>query len=223
MARPRSSQDVILIVHGVDGSGPWYGGLARGLGKDGPGAQVQYVEWGGPLMILPNLQWTMVHENAQKRLAKRIGEWRAEHPSGRICLVGHSAGCGVILGMLADGGPEVDEVLLLAPAISAKYDLAPAMGQVRGRVHVFYSEHDELLLKYGTGLAGTYDHVWGESAGLCGFVGADSLPDGVKSRLLQHPYDPAWKALGYDGGHFGCRDKRFAREVLAPLLAAPAL
>jgi pimeloyl-ACP methyl ester carboxylesterase len=222
-ADPNRSPNIVLVVHGIDGAGPWYSGLVGGFKQSVPGDEVEMVQWGGPLWLLVNLKLPIVHDAAEDDLARRIDAWRSVHPDGRITLVGHSAGCGVILESLASAGPatQVDNVLLLAPAVSQNYDLRRALSHLRGTMHVFYSEHDTMLLS--TLLTGTYDSVWSNSAGLHGFLAVSSLPVPLRSRLVQHAYDPAWSSLGCGGGHFGWRSKPFVQQILVPLATAAPL
>jgi pimeloyl-ACP methyl ester carboxylesterase len=223
-ADPARSQNVVFVVHGVDGEGPWYDGLINGLRRGDAGREVEMVSWGGSLMILPNLRMASWHDAGEVNLAEHIRAWQKRYPGGQVSLVGHSAGCGVILETVAkmDQGPGVANVVLLAPAVSPRYDLAPALRHVNGTLHVFFDKHDELLLRYGTAVAGTYDGVWGDSAGLRGFAGTDKLPAELVGRLQQHAYDRKWESLGNGGGHFGWRSERFVEAVLAPLVAGDA-
>jgi pimeloyl-ACP methyl ester carboxylesterase len=217
-ADPRRSNNVVFVLHGIDGAGPWYNSLIGGLEEGMRGDQVEFVSWGAPLLFYPNLTFPPIHQAAERGLAARIRKWRVAHPDGRIDLVGHSAGCGVILESLAkaEANLQVDNVMLLAPAVSEKYDLAPAFGHIRGELHVFYSGRDELLPS--TCVTSTYDHVFSNSGGLHGFADTQRLPAELRSRLLQHAYDPTWESLGCGGGHFGWRSKPFVEQVLAPML-----
>jgi pimeloyl-ACP methyl ester carboxylesterase len=221
LADPGLSSSVTFVVHGIDGAGPWYGGLVEGLREGRPRDQVELVSWGVPLLLLPNLVLSNLHDSGESHLAERIREWREARPDGRVSLVGHSAGCGVILGALErlDRATMVNEVILLGPAVSSDYRLAPALRRVRGTMHVFYSSGDEILPS--TFLTGTYDGAVGESAGRVGFDAA-SLPAELKLHLRQHEHRLAWERLGCSGGHFGWRSRAFAQAVLAPLLDWPA-
>lgn len=219
-ADPNRSPNVVLVVHGIDGAGPWYSSLVDGLKEGIAGDEVEMVNWGGPWWLLVNLKVPLIHDAAENDLARRIVAWRRIHPEGRITLVGHSAGCGVILQSLssASAAAQVDNVLLLAPAVGEDYDLSRALAHVRGTMHVFHSKHDAMLLS--TLLTGTYDNAWSNSAGRNGFLAAGSLADSLRPRLVQHGYEAAWKSLGCGGGHFGWRSKAFVQRILAPLATA---
>lgn len=219
-ANPQLSRNVTFVLHGLDGAGPWYSGLIGGLRHGQEGEQVELVAWGAPLSVLPNLLFTPFHKAAESHLAQRITQWREVNPGGRITLVGHSAGCGVVLGSLGrlPTSVQVDNVVLLAPAVSENYDLAPALAHTAGTMHVFYSGSDQVLPS--TFLTGTYEGAPGNSAGRGGFDSARALEPELQAHLQQHPHQREWNKLGCGGGHFGWRARPFVEQVLAPLVFA---
>ncbi|HEY1629583.1 MAG TPA: hypothetical protein VGF52_06970 [Tepidisphaeraceae bacterium] len=210
-ATPHDASDVIFIVPGVSGD---VGGMKIGLSQ-GP-RSVEAVSWGmPPVLFFMNFSTKSIHDNAEKKLAQMILQWRQTHPSAQIDLVGHSAGCGVILGALPRiGENRVGDVVLLAPSVSPTYDLHPALEKIAGQVDVFYSEHDTTFLKWRDSHFGTYDRIKIAAAGYSGFVG--NYPS---EKLVQRPYQDRWRDLGNDGGHFGPLAERFVHDVVAPLLA----
>jgi len=214
--------DRVFFVPGVAGDGPWYGPLREGLREGGVAAKIETVKWGmPPPMTMLNFQAGWVHREAERKLAGKIARWRSEHSEGHLSLVAHSAGCGVVLGALSQlpGDVHVDDVLLLSPSVSPQYDLSPPVEHVRGRLHVFHSENDAMFLGWRARTFGTYDNVKTEAAGRRGFSGLERLPAEVGRRVVQHAYQPQWRALGNDGGHFGATAHRFAANVLAKLLS----
>jgi len=207
-----SGPHVLFIVPGA--SGAWgYGSLARAMQK--PQRTVQLVPWGAPPpLFMLNFSGKSMHDAAEKKLAGRIQRWCSEHPGGRIDLIGHSAGCGVVLGAVARlQSARVANVVLLVPSVSPRYDLTAALAKMDGQLHVFYSDRDRLFLSWRTSMFGTYDRVRTPAAGKRGFAATQP-----HARLVQHAYDPQWRALGNDGGHFGTLRPKFARQVLRPLL-----
>lgn len=204
--------DVVFIVAGVGGNSG-YGGLAEAVAA--PGRTVQTIGWGAPPpLFVFNYSVGAIHEDAESDVARRIEQWHEAHREGRIDLIGHSAGCGVVLGAvprLKDA--RVNNIILLAPSVSPGYDLTPTLLHMDGKLHNFYSELDTVALSWRTGNFGTYDGVKSKAAGNAGFT--RSYP---ASKVVQHPYDPKWNELGHDGGHFTVRSKRFAEAVIAPLL-----
>jgi pimeloyl-ACP methyl ester carboxylesterase len=206
--------DVVFIVPGVGGGGPEYNGIVDAV--SGPRRAVYTVNWGAPTpLFFLNFSDRGIHDGAERKLAHIIMDWRRQHPDGRIDLIGHSAGAGVVLGALPHvTGARVHTVILLAPSVSPGYDLNPALSQIDGQLHAFHSERDTGFLNWRTRNFGTYDGVRTPAAGFAGFDG--SYPP---EKLIPHTYDPSWESLGYDGGHFSIRSGAFAREVIAPLLA----
>ncbi len=113
---------------------------------------------------------------------------------------------------------QVDDAVLLAPAVSPGYALAPSLAHVQGTMYCFYSDKDQALLNAGTSVGGTYDGVWGKSAGLNGFDHATKLPPEMQSRFRQIAYDPEWDKAGNNGDHFGWRKREFVQKHIAPLV-----
>jgi hypothetical protein len=206
---PNASR-VVFIVVGVAGA-VGYQELVNALENDP--RQVELVRWGSPVLFF-NFSNQSIHDAAEKELAGKIDRWQNAHPDGQIDLVGHSAGCGVILGALPrTSRAAVHTVVLLAPSVSPGYDLTAAVNRTDS-IYVFHSDRDTTFLDWRTSHFGTYDRVKTKAAGNQGFSG--QYPDG---KLKQFPYDPSWKALGNDGGHSGTLSGKFARQVIAPLLA----
>jgi hypothetical protein len=206
-----ADNDVIFIVTGVGGNSG-YEGIRDAVKK--PGRAVRIVAWGSPVFVM-NFSTESIHNDAEKMLAQKIDAWHKDHPTGAIDLIGHSAGCGVVLGALPrTSSARANTVILLAPSVSPGYDLAPALAQIDGKLHVFYSDRDTFFLEWRTSNFGTYDRVRSKAAGNVGFP-QDKYPP---EKLIQHPYDPSWESLGNDGGHYGVQGAAFAKQVLAPLL-----
>lgn len=157
-----------------------------------------------------------------QRLAGVIAARRQSCPCGEIYLLGHSAGCGVILAAAESLPPGyIDRIVLLAPALSAQYDLRPALRSVR-RIEVFYSRRDRFYLGLGTTLFGTTDRCWGcPAAGRVGFCPVLACPEDVAlyQRLRQHPWHPSLEASGNFGGHYGAYQLTFLRDYVLPLMS----
>ena len=192
------------MVCGVFGDGPWYDGLREAVAESG--SVIATVTWGLPKpLFVGNFSGRGVHEKAEAELAGRI-----DATAGPVDLIGHSAGCGVILGALAKCHRDVGRVVLIAPSVSPGYDVRPALSRSIA-VHVFYSDRDTFFLKWRCGTFGTYDAIKTPAAGYAGFATSDS-------KLVQHAYDAAWRSLGNDGGHGGGMAKSFVQKVVMPIL-----
>jgi pimeloyl-ACP methyl ester carboxylesterase len=225
MLRPVSlapfGPNVILIyVPGIGGFGRQDRGFISGLKAGGYVGNTEVADWTGQLGPIAAL-WAHVRQQAQaRRIAQRIGKIRSESPRAPIVLVGHSAGAGVAVGALKDlpPGVSVDELVLLAPALSRTYDLTTALRHVRGCADVFNSNRDTLVLAFGTLLFGTADGVHGEAAGHGGFVRPSGADFDVYSKLHAHAYSLDRQRAGDDGGHEGILTSGVAAAVIAPLL-----
>jgi hypothetical protein len=157
-------------------------------------------------------------------LAAEVRRCLDVRPGVSVSLVGHSAGCAVVLAaaecLPADS---LDRVVLLAPAVSPCYDLRRALLSARSGVDAYTSERDWLWLGLGTSLAGTPDGGRGAAAGQIGFRSL-ALPPGQEAlafRLRQHPWHPCVGWTGNHGGHAGALEPAFVRAYLLPLLAPP--
>jgi hypothetical protein len=210
---------IVCFVHGAGGD-VGYGGLKSGL-DDGGITDLRAFHWGSAIFPL-NFQSTDIHDAAEKDLAAHITEWLHQKPDCQIDLVSHSAGGGVVLGAVGrlDPSLHVHNVVLLAPSVSPGYNLVPALSRVAGHLHLFYSSDDIVFLKWRTGTFGTYDNIRTPAAGHLGFNPQPPLPTDLAAKLVQHPYDPAWRDLGDDGGHLGPIAHDFVRAIVAPLLNA---
>ena len=210
----------LIYVPGIGGFGHEDRGFVRGLRAGGYVGNAEVVDWTGQLGPIAAL-WAHVRQQAEAhRIAQRIGKIRLESPQAPIVLVGHSAGAGVAVGALEDlpPGVSVDELVLLAPALSRTYDLTAALRHVRRCADVFNSDRDTLVLAFGTVLFGTADGVHGEAAGHGGFVRPPGAGHDVYSKLHAHAYSRDRQRAGDDGGHEGILTSGVASAVIAPLL-----
>src|SRR4051812_7745604 len=169
--------DLVFLVPGVGGDGPGYAAMCNGLRAGGVNRPIITVAWGAPTaLFMLNFTDPGVHRDAEEMLAEKIVDARKGGPHARIDLIGHSAGCGVVLGALKRLPPNVhvQTVLLLAPSISPQYPIEPALEHVNGAAHLFYSDRDTFFLDWRTGHFGTYDGVKSRAAGNTGMPGAKS-------------------------------------------------
>ncbi|MDP9174208.1 MAG: alpha/beta hydrolase [Planctomycetota bacterium] len=219
-----ASPDTVIVVPGIGGDGPEYGGVGKALRDAGSNDCLQVFEWGlhMPLFFI-TISDRGLHERTEKRLAELVTRWHADHPHARIVLIAHSAGAGVVLGMLPRLDPaiaSIGSVILLAPALSPQYDLAPALHRVTA-MHVFYSEDDDFWQGLGPSLFGNYDGHHESGAGRRGFEAKSLTPD-QRQILFQHPFETAWKKYGNHGGHYDWLAHDFVIHVLKPLIDSPA-
>lgn len=159
-----------------------------------------------------------------RKFAEVVLRCRQEAPNTAIFLMGHSAGCGVVLVAAENLPPNtVQRIVLLAPAVSSTHDLRPALRSSCQGVDVFTSSHDWGCLGLGTLLAGTTDRCWlTAAAGKNGFQPIVSCreDEALYTKLRQYPWDPSLSWTGHKGGHYGSYQPKFLRAFVFPLLAS---
>jgi pimeloyl-ACP methyl ester carboxylesterase len=163
------------------------------------------------------------HLQQGRVLAAQIGAYRAAYPANKIYLVGHSAGCAVVLHAAELQPPDsIDRIILLAPSVCATYDLRPALRAARCGIDVFHSEEDRWVLGLGVRIVGTAERQCRTAAGQTGFTPVIELPAdaALYERLRQHPWNSAVEWSGHDGGHYGNHEAGFLRAYVLPLLQA---
>lgn len=219
-AQPRAkTADVVFFVPGAIGDGGWYSSLRSGLRDGGMERPLVTVSWGAPkAMFALNFSNAGIHENAEKKLASVIADHSERFPEGRIDLIGHSAGCGVILGAMRklDNSHKIHSIVLIAPSVSPAYDINHALLRST-RIDAFISERDTTFLSWRTSNFGSYDNVKTKAAGHLGFD-LGHYPPALAEKITQHRYSDEWKTLGNDGGHFGSLSRKFVKAHIAPLL-----
>jgi pimeloyl-ACP methyl ester carboxylesterase len=159
-----------------------------------------------------------------QQLAERVAAYRRACPTGAVYLIGHSAGCHVILAALESlPAGTVERVVLLAPSVSAEYDLRPALRGVRCSLEVFCSRRDWFYLGLGTTVVGTADRRWSAASGRVGFRPTIATPEdqALYAKLRQHPWQPCLAWTGHWGGHYGGYQPEYLRAYVLPLLQTP--
>jgi len=203
--------DGIFVFHapGISGEVPHDHFFALGLLRAGV-QEVYFVDWATP-WAGRNLTDTKLHEKEASRLVQRLRGFKASSPEARVVLTGHSGGASIIIraAELLDVGENiVEQVWLLAPALSPDYDFGPALERVP-RIVVFSSPHDGIVLGAGTSLFGTSDRYFGNAGGRVGF-------NYNHPRFEQWGYDPAWLEFRNTGDHLQVLSQRFSWKVIGP-------
>jgi len=166
-------------------------------------------------------------DHAQKegqRLADLIRVTRQACPEKPIYLIAHSAGSSVAL-CAAESLPadSVERIILLAPSVSADYDLRAALHASRRGIDVFCSRSDCWYLRISTLVTSLTHGKRCSAAGRVGFHPVIDTPeDAVDYMKLQHyPWQPSMSWTGHDGGHFGYYQQGYLRAFVLPLLFGP--
>ena len=210
----------LLHLPGIGGELPIDHDMTDGLKDAG---------WAGPITIYdwtehdPGLDALLARKRNEReaaKVAKMIEEKLAKDPTLKITITSHSAGTGIAIWALEKlpEGMKVEQVLLLASAISPDYDLSKALSHVRGKMYSFYSANDTLVLGAGTKMFGTVDGKNSVAAGLIGFTQPKGASDEEYAKLVQRPWLKQWMAFDNVGSHIGCMSELFGEKVLGPLL-----
>lgn len=156
---------------------------------------------------------------AAAQAAQEIQLVRQHCPQSRVILIGHSTGCHVLLAA-AGQLPErsVERLILLAPSVSAYYDVRPALQATRLGIDLYYSANDTAL-SIASSSVGTADGQWTPCAGEVGFqVPRDPQLAKQFQGLRQHAWNDRMQNLQNFGGHFSWTRTRFLRDQLMPCL-----
>ena len=222
------AEALVLITDGVGGFDLTSYGLRHVVGQGGGPQLVRAIAWGhGWGRWHADLSNVANQRAGSAAVAEQVLAWRAAHPDRPAFLVGKSGGTGIAVGAL-EGLPAgaVEAAFLLAPALSPRYNLAPALRAVAREVVVFWSPLDALILGVGTILFGTVDRVHTVAAGLVGFQLPPDLDDEGRrlyaAKLRQVRWTPSMVASGNFGGHAGTDNPAFLRKYVVPLLRKDA-
>lgn len=213
------------VVFVADGAGNFQGSsqhLREVIDADHLPLQVIAVPWshGYGRIIADQIGYAYARSEGCK-LAQVVQHFRMEHPGVPVHLAAHSAGVAVVIAALEYlPANTIDRVLLLAPSMSAAYDVRPALRAVRQGMHVFYSRNDVISLGVWTGILGNSDRHWGASSGRIGFQLYPGGPEDacLYSKLYQRAWQPADRDAGNDGRHYGDYQAEFVRLHMLPLL-----
>ena len=224
-ARPAPDRAVAVVfcADGAGGLGETTDTLAHVIAEERVPLRVEKVEWshGEGRFLLDHLDRRNLQIKGEG-LAREARQWQTRYPGSRICFVGQSAGCAVLL-LAAEAMPadSVDRVVLLAPSVSSSYDLRPALRATREGIDVFYSERDWFVLGLGMAFSGTTDGQLPPVAGRVGFrhIAANTSDEALYARLRQYPWGPEVEQTGRTGGHYGALEDGHVRARILPMLA----
>jgi hypothetical protein len=218
-------QPLAIVADGVGGLDLCGTGLRYVMGAAGFSHAIEVYPWGHGLgRWLADLTDVSNRDAKARSIAELVKSFKSARADVPVFLVAKSGGAGVVVRALELLDRDaVERVVLLAPALSPRYDLTGALRAVRREMVVFWSPLDIFILGVGTFLFGTIDRVHTTGAGLVGFV-APAVSDarGARSRgyskVRQIRWRPAMITTGYLGGHFGTDSPLFLKKYVLPLL-----
>jgi pimeloyl-ACP methyl ester carboxylesterase len=215
----------LLHLPGIGGTRNIDDAMAKGFRQGGFTGDVDIHDWTGTDAGLTALIAHDRHRREAKLIAQKITERFDKEPSAPIYLTCHSGGGGLAVWALEDlpDRVKISTLVMMSPALSPQYDLTAALRHVSGKAYVFSSMQDVLVLGIGCKTFGTIDGIKTDAAGRVGFVPPANADPVQYAKLVPMPYQKDWVYYGDYGDHVGAMNRRFARQVLAPLVLSGKL
>ena len=221
--RHLDGQRVLFVANGVNNSTILSDNLIEISSDQHLGLRVQMVGWSRTLSLFGDLTDREAQLRAANGMANMARCVRRDAPHAQIFFLGHSAGCQVVL-YAAAMMPEksVDRIILLHSAVSATYDLKPALRASRYGLDNFYSSEDSVLDR-AVGHGTTTDGTKIECAGKIGIRLPCPTPEDLAAYRNVRQY--AWKAaLCGNGGHYAwCLQPNMKQYVIPLFYSFPAV
>lgn len=226
----RMTRGYVYYCDGAGGGGllmNWSSGVRDGLvdaGYDGSG---EMFRWETGLGVVADQTASVEYKKGKARqLADEIVKYKAKYPDAPVHIIGLSAGTAVVAYALEylPVNDAVQNVVMLSGSLSSGYDLTQALRRVKGRMYIFTSQRDEVLLA-AVPMVGTADRVSADG-GTIGLNGA-RLPAGAsqETRALYRKisviaWNPQFARYGDEGGHTDSVKGPFVQQFVAPLIIA---
>jgi hypothetical protein len=219
--RPRAG--LVMVFDGVGGLDLLGTNLLYAAPAAGLPHEIRIVPWGhGFGRWFRDLTDVENHKARAAAIATDLQGYRAENPDAPVYLVAKSGGAGIMVRVLESLPPDTVEVgVLVAPALSPRYDLTRALRAVRQELVAFWSPLDVIVLGLGTLVCGTIDRVHAPAAGLVSFRPPHTLDEEGRAqyeKLRQVRWRPRMAPTLYLGGHVGPDSPFFLRKYVVPLL-----
>ena len=215
--REQLDRGLVMVLPGVECYASHHVGLAQGLKDAGVDRAIEVRVWGThPFGTFPNLLSYQLNRRRAAGIAEELVQYRSEHPSQPIALIGFSGGGAMAL-FTAEALPpdfRLERIILMGAAISPTYDFRPSLAHCERGIVNFYSSQDWLMIGLGTQVFGTMDRQKTCGAGRYGFLDEHG---GLRTEpgLKQIAWRPEWRHWGNWGYHSSWRAEAWAREVLA--------
>jgi len=221
-APPCAAKGIVIVVDGAGGYQNAPRAIAAAVDEQRLPVHVRSFDWShGQGRGLADVTDVAYARCQGQLLAEQVCRYRGAYPNVPIYLVGFSAGSTVVL-TAAERLPAdtLERIVLLAPSVSADYDLRGALASSRQGLDAFTSERDQFYLGLGTAVVGTSDGKMEPAAGRIGFRAPALAPNEqwLAGRLRQHAWDPRVAWTGNNGGHSDSLRPAYLKAYVLPLL-----
>ncbi len=223
LTEERYARGLVLILPGIEGLSSLSHSVAHGLNDGGVHRALEIFDW--TVSVKPgvfNLWLPNRTSRLAARIAEHIGDYKAQYPDKPVSIIGHSGGGAMIPKALEalPPGIAVDSAVMIAPALSPGYNLAPALQRIERQLYCYRSRLDWYFLGFGTWTMGTLDRRFGTSAGNRGFI----LPpesdreryEIYRQKYVEVPYRFSMLRDWHYGGHLSCMNRVFIERHIAP-------
>jgi pimeloyl-ACP methyl ester carboxylesterase len=198
----------VFVVGGIGGIDPLQSAAPRALPAAGVPHRILVFHWThGKMHTLKDLQDTPYLLQRASEPAGLVAQTLAREPGRPVYLVGQSAGAALVLAAAEKLPPcSLERIILLSAAMSACFNLCPALRATRKEIVSFHSCRDVFWLGLFTRVVGNSDRTHCCAAGKEGFTPPPSS-DQEACRLYQRLVQSS-----FCGGHEGgCRSGFLAR------------
>ncbi|HUN80365.1 MAG TPA: hypothetical protein VMV81_02535 [Phycisphaerae bacterium] len=224
----RMKKGYIYYLDGAGGSGlimNWSGGVRQGMlnaGYDGAG---EMFPWGTHEGVMADQTASAEYKRGKAaELARKIVEYKQEHPDAPVTIMGLSAGTAVAAFTLEALPPnvKVETVILLSGSLSSTYNLTRGLQHVTGKCYIFTSENDAVL-RFAVPMAGTADQT-SSSGATIGLEGPQmprpATPEtrAQYAKIVKVPWNREFERYGNFGAHTDTVKGPFIEAFVAPLV-----
>lgn len=199
----------------LDGAGNWgYGSsdVPEGLRQAGYRGDVEIFIWTmsfNPLVDQLNIAGAKLRAAA---LTRKIESYARDNPGKEVNVIALSAGTGVATWAIEglSRGVKINNLVLLGSSLSHDYDMRRALGNMAGKIYVYFSPYDTVLETVK--VVGTIDGKRGVDS-----IGAVGLrpPRGMEDRVVNTGWSRKWMGLGWTGAHTDCTNSVFVRQEVS--------
>lgn len=222
----RLERGLVIVLPGIEGISPLNHSIVLGLTDACIPYAIRLYSWiaSGLKPGLTNLWMKGRARMIAAHLADMVVDYQQQFPGRPIHLVGHSGGAALITHILEElpPGRTLQSCVMIAPALGPRFDLAPALRRIEGKLYNVRSYWDWYFLGVGTTLVGTLDRHHGISAGNIGFrypkESETERHQLYHERFEQLHYQFRMLADWHWGGHMSSTNRVFVQRRIAPLL-----